>query len=119
MFHKTESRAGTPLGLKVALLFTALGFISAASSAGVTFYLNTRVPIDAKALQAWSRNVIWAWPTSIMMMATESSNGWIAGMILVASVIANACLFGVGGLVIGTLLQKLSRQQDGSSSRPS
>jgi hypothetical protein len=107
MHDEDESRNGASWGIRVALLFAVLGFINAAISAGVTFYLNSGAGVNNKLIHNWSKNVIWVWPTSVMMMAAESTNRLLGGVILMASMVLNACLYAIVGLLVGALFQKI------------
>ena len=105
----TEVQARVPMMIKVAFALMIVGLINALVALGITCYLNTRRPIDPSALQVWSRVAIWIWPSGIMMMVGDFHSSTTSQIIVgVLSVTANACLYGMVGLAIGAVCQKLT-----------
>jgi hypothetical protein len=95
--------------IKVAFVMMIVGFVNAVIAMGITWHLNAQRPIDPSALRAWSKVVIWIWPTAIMMMAGDSDSSVTSGIIVgVISAVFNACVYAMVGLVIGAIWQKLA-----------
>lgn len=45
------------------------------------------------------RMILIAWPSSIMMLATEDASNWHAGVALTVSILANAVIYAFCGMV--------------------
>ena len=104
-----QQKQGSGVQFKVAVVFIVLGFMNAVLAAGITYYLNSRPDVSQATLQAWSRNsaIDWLWPSGIMLMAADRSSHIVQTVILLFSIVANASLYGIIGLIVGTVWQRL------------
>lgn len=107
---RSGGRGSVPMRIRIALVFVILGVLNALIAAGVTSYLEAQRPIDASALRAWISFAVWMWPSSIMMMAADSHNPpmVMVALALAVSAAINGCLYGVVGLLLGAVWEKLA-----------
>ncbi len=94
--------------IKAGSVMMTLGVIVAAFVAGITCYLNSQRPLPREELQAWSRLVIWIWPSGIMMLVTKSSGSVGTVIILVSSLIVNGFLYALVGVLVAAFWKKLT-----------
>jgi hypothetical protein len=108
--NKRENRTSLVAGFVPAM--TTLGFVIAMLIAFLTSYMNPQQPAQREVLVFMSRHFVWLWPFGIMTMV-DSSNPFIALLILFLSAILNACLYGLLGLVIVAASKKLKVKSKG------
>jgi hypothetical protein len=107
MEHKRESSA--PLVMRFEFVLMIIGFVVAVLLAGLGYYLNPQIPTHREALLILSRFFVWIWPFGIMMMV-DTSNTFIAVLILLVSAIFNAGLYGLIGVAIASVWQRLRKR---------
>jgi len=108
MFKKMSSRALShlpPVAVFV-IAFCALGLFGALVGMGITHHLQSADPPDIGALRWWSGAVLWIWPGAIVMMV-EPDTLAIELFALGFSAVLNIALYGLVGLVIGSIWQRL------------
>lgn len=105
-----------PPMIRVALVLMIVGFANALIVIGMTYSLDSRYWNDGETPQVWSRVLLWMWPAGIGMMAGDSGGRAASTTIImvVMSVIGNTLIYGVVGIALGAVWQKL---REGSRSR--
>jgi hypothetical protein len=94
--------------IRVSLVLMIIGLINALIAIGLTDYFQARSSIDPDALLEWGKVVFWIWPAGIGMMAGDSGRAASTTMImLVMCVIGNTLIYGVVGIALGAVWQKL------------
>jgi hypothetical protein len=87
---------------RVAFVLMLVGLINGWVGAAITYHLNSHLPTDLDDFQTWVRIIDWIWPSALVM----APGGSIVALAL--SVVANGCLYGVVGLVIGAIWEMLA-----------
>jgi hypothetical protein len=85
-----------------------VGFANAVIAFGITESLHSRRWIDPNAPEVWVRVIPWVWPTAIMLMPGDDRRSTATTVMVVGmSVIANMVIYGILGLAIGAVWQKV------------
>ena len=95
--------------IKVVLIATLAGFLIALSLGIATWYVQGQNAPPAGLVHVLDKASFWLWPTSIMLLPTENSGAFAAGVYLVISSIANSAVYAIVAFCVAMVWKKLFR----------